>query len=77
MASISQFPRTHIRPHVLTSAEEIIVEAQEIIGKCLAPDSGIDDRECINRLLAVLDSPEAVEIYDNVSARRAGGCKAH
>lgn len=77
MASISTFPRPHIRPHVLTSAEEIIVQAQEILAAYMVPNSGVSDRDCLNRLLDVLDGPEAIEIYENVCARRQGGYKAH
>jgi hypothetical protein len=77
MASISTFPRPHIRPHVLTSAEEIIVQAQEILAAYRVPNSGVSDGDCINRLLEVLDGPEAIEIYETVSARREGGYKSH
>jgi hypothetical protein len=69
--------RTQEPPEVLpfhpTSAEEIIVRVQEILAAYSEPRNGISDRDVINRLLEVLDGPAALEIYENVIARRPGG----
>ncbi len=56
-----------------TSAEEIIVEAQEILATYLDPEGDQSARKTLDRLLELLDSPEAFEIYDNVMSRRQGG----
>jgi len=61
---------------VPTSAESIIVEAQAILARYLAPDSMTSAEQCISQLLDLLDGPEAVEIFENVEARRKGGYRA-
>lgn len=40
---------------------EVIKKAQAILAEYIVPDSGISDHECINRLLGLLDGPEARE----------------
>jgi hypothetical protein len=65
-----------MKDFVPTSAETIIVEAQRILARYLPPDSTMTAEQCISELLAVLDGPEAVEIFENVEARRKGGYRA-
>lgn len=41
------------------SAPELIRECQAVLAEYLPPDSGITAEEALNRLLGILDGPEA------------------
>lgn len=41
-----------------STPESVIRKAQDILAEYIVPDSGISDRECINRLLGLLDGSE-------------------
>jgi len=41
------------------ACKAVIQKAQNMLTEYLPPDSGISDREVVNRLLALLDGPEA------------------
>ncbi|MDB5539008.1 MAG: hypothetical protein JWQ89_735 [Devosia sp.] len=69
----TETPGTQFRP---TSAEEIIVRMHEILGSYLAPDTGQTPAATLQQIIDVLDGPEAIEIYENVTARREGGYRA-
>ncbi len=59
-----------------SSAEEIVVKAQDILALDPHPDSSSTALTVLARLREVLDSPEALEVYENVMARREGGYRA-
>lgn len=42
-------------------AVSTIIECQNILAEYIIPDSGISDRDCIIRLLGVLDSQDLVK----------------
>ena len=52
------------------SAEDIIVMVSDVLYDYLPPDSGITRQETINRLLEIIESPLALEIYENEMQRR-------
>lgn len=54
----------------LTSADDIVVMITDVLYEYLPPDSGVTAKEAIDRVLAVLESPIAIEIYDREMARR-------
>ena len=59
-----------------SSAEEIIVKAQEVLALDPHPDSSATAVQLVRKLREILDSPEALEIYENVVARREGGYRS-
>ncbi len=52
------------------SADDIVVMVSDVIYDYLPPDSGISREETIDRLLEIIDSPLAVEIYEQEMQRR-------
>lgn len=53
-----------------TSAEDIVVMVSDVLYEFLPPHSGISREETINRLLEIIDSPLAIEIYEQEMQRR-------
>lgn len=56
--------------HRPTSAEDIVVMVSDVLYEYLPSDSGISRQETINRLLEIIDSPLAIEIYEQEMQRR-------
>lgn len=56
--------------HEPVSAEDIIVTIADILYEYLPPDSGIEPKEAVSRVLEVIESPLAVEIYEQEMQRR-------
>ncbi|HEV7278363.1 MAG TPA: hypothetical protein VGN80_18950 [Devosiaceae bacterium] len=56
-------------PNRPTAAENVLAEAQDILGRYLEPGVAMTDRECINQLLEVLDGPVAVLLQEEADAR--------
>ena len=52
------------------SAEDIVVMVSDVLYEYLPPDSGISRQETINRLLEIIESPLAIEIYEQEMQRR-------
>ncbi len=53
-----------IRP--VTKAERVLVQAIEMVQAASPPDSEISRDELLDRLLELLDGPEALEVYNRV-----------
>lgn len=56
--------------HQPLSADDIVVLVSDVIYEYLPPDSGISPREALNRLLAIIETPLALEIYERELERR-------
>ena len=52
------------------SADDIVVMVSDVLYEYLPPDSGISREETINRLLEIIESPLALEIYEQEMQRR-------
>lgn len=52
------------------SADDIVVMISDVLYEYLPPDSGISREETINRLLEIIESPLALEIYEQEMQRR-------
>ena len=52
------------------SADDIVVMISDALYEYLPPDSGISRQETINRLLEIIESPLAIEIYEQEMQRR-------
>jgi hypothetical protein len=52
------------------SADDVVVMVSDVLYDCLPPDSGISREETINRLLEIIESPLALEIYEQEMQRR-------
>lgn len=52
------------------SADDIVVMISDVLYDYLPPDSGISREETINRLLEIIESPLALEIYEQEMQRR-------
>ena len=52
------------------SADDIVVMVSDVLYEYLPPDSGISREETINRLLEIVESPLALEIYEQEMQRR-------
>ncbi|MDB5540576.1 MAG: hypothetical protein JWQ89_2303 [Devosia sp.] len=52
------------------SADDVVVMLSDVLYDYLPPDSGILPKEVIDRLLEIIESPIAVEIYEREMARR-------
>ncbi|HEV2517163.1 MAG TPA: hypothetical protein VGV07_18055 [Devosia sp.] len=53
-----------------TSADDIVVMISDVLCDYLSPDSGVSSREAIGRLLAIIETPLALEIYEREMERR-------
>lgn len=67
--------RSHISPIELlgrspTSADDIVVMITDVLYEYLQPDSDVGPEEAVDRVLEILESAIAVEIYDREMARR-------
>ncbi len=52
------------------NADDIVVMVSDVIYGYLPPDSGVSPQEAISRLLAILETPLALEIYEREMERR-------
>ncbi len=52
------------------SADDIVVMISDVLYDYLPPDSGISREETIDRLLEIVESPLALEIYEQEMQRR-------
>lgn len=52
------------------SADDIVVMVSDALYEHLAADSGISKKQTIGRLLAIIESPLAIEIYEQEMQRR-------
>lgn len=52
------------------SADDIVVMISDVLYEYVPPDSGINREETINRLLEIIESPLALEIYEQEMQRR-------
>lgn len=60
MRQFTQISKRQDQPPVSgKSADDLIRECQAIVARFLPPDSGITREECLDRLLEVLDGPDA------------------
>jgi hypothetical protein len=50
--------------HELVSAKDFVVMIASILYQHLPPDSGMEPKEAVSRVLGVIETPLAVEIYD-------------
>jgi hypothetical protein len=53
-----------------TSADDVVVMVADVLYDYLPSDSGIEPKEAINRLLEIIESPIAIEIYEHEMTRR-------
>lgn len=53
------------------SADDIVVMVSDALYDYLPPDSGISREETITRLLEIIESPLALEIYEQEMQRRS------
>jgi len=56
--------------HPALSADDVVVMISDVLYDYLPPDSGISREETINRLLEIIESPLALEIYEQEMQRR-------
>ena len=52
------------------NADDIVVMMSDVLYDYLPPDSGITAQDAISRVLAILETPLAVEIYEREMERR-------
>lgn len=52
------------------SADDVVVMISDVLYDYLPPDSGISREETIDRLLEIVESPLALEIYEQEMQRR-------
>jgi hypothetical protein len=55
--------------HPVLSADDAVVMISDVLYDHLPPDSGISREETINRLLEIIESPLALEIYEQEKQR--------
>jgi len=60
----------HHLGHQPTSADDIVVLVSDVLYECLPPDSGVSPTEALDRLLAIIETPLALEIYERELERR-------
>jgi hypothetical protein len=51
-------------------ADDIVMMVSDVLYDYLPPDSGISSEEALGRLLEIIESPMALEIYENEMQRR-------
>lgn len=56
--------------HEPMSADDIVVMVSDVLYDYLPTDSGIPAKEALGRLLEIIESPMALEIYENEMQRR-------
>ncbi|WP_423069054.1 hypothetical protein [Devosia sp. CN2-171] len=56
--------------HEPASADDIVVMVSDVLYDYLPPDSGVSAKEALGRLLAIIESPMALEVYENEMQRR-------
>jgi hypothetical protein len=61
MERLLQFPS-----HPVTKAERVLVQAIEMVQAASPPGAEIGRDELLDRLLELLDGPEAIEVYNRV-----------
>ena len=53
-----------------TSADDIVMMVADVLYEYLPPDSGVDPKETLSRLIEIIESPLAIEIIENEMQRR-------
>lgn len=56
--------------HLPVNADDIVVMVSDVLYDYLPPEGGIGRKEAIDRLLEIIESPLALEIYEREMQRR-------
>ena len=56
--------------HPPVNADDIVVMVSDVLYDYLPPEGGISRKEAIDRLLEIIESPLALEIYEREMQRR-------
>lgn len=56
--------------HLPVNADDIVVMISDVLYEYLPPDSGVSEREALGEVLAILETPLALEIYEREMERR-------